>query len=207
MSTKLGAIVVGAALALGVLALGTPARADERTASAPSAPAAPPDEAAKQRSDNETRVVASLEVDHAFHRLYDLALQTTGARLGVGVQGAQASALVIADFGVGTLGASNLRATSGSLGVEAMIRALPFLRLGGGPRLGYLNVSRVTSGSPMEAFSIGVFASAKIDLYDFGPRDDHGVFMGARFDADLYGGNGAGSPLVWGPELFAGFRY
>jgi hypothetical protein len=81
------------------------------------------------------------------------------------------------------------------------------VRLGGGARLGYLNVQRVTARSSMDAFSIGGFLGAKVDVYDFGARDDHGAFVGGRLDVDMYGGNGESGPLAWGPEILAGFRY
>ena len=91
--------------------------------------------------------------------------------------------------------------------MELLGRPLSFLRLGAGGRLGYLNVQRVTSRSPMDAFSLGGFLVAKLDLYDFGVRDDHGAFIGGRLDLDMYGGNGESGPVAWGPELLAGFRY
>ncbi len=165
------------------------------------------DAARKRSRDTEARAVLALEIDHAFLRMYDMPLQTTGARLGLGVQNDQVSALVIADFGIGSLGASGLHTSTGSLGFEVLYRALSFLRLGGGARLGYLNVSRVTNRSPMEALSIGGFLSAKLDVYDFGSRDDHGAYLGGRIDMDTYQGNGQGGPFIWGPQLFAGFRY
>lgn len=165
------------------------------------------DAARKPSRDTEARAVLGLEIDHAFLRLYDMPLQTTGARLGIGVQNNEIGALVIADYGIGSLGTPGLHTSTGSLGFEVLYRALSFVRLGGGARLGYLSVSRVTNQSPMEALSVGAFLSAKVDVYDFGPRDDHGAYLGGRIDMDTYQGNGQGGPFIWGPQLFAGFRY
>lgn len=165
------------------------------------------DQARKPSRDTEQRAMIGLELDHAFLRMYDMALQTTGARLGLGIQNEAVGALFIGDFGVGSLGSSGLKVSTGSLGFELLFRALTFVRLGGGARLGYLNVSRVTSPSPMEALSIGGFVSAKVDVYNFGARDDHGVYLGGRIDLDTYQGHGQGGPFIWGPQLFAGFRY
>ena len=161
----------------------------------------------KPSVDTEPRAVLAVEIDHAFLRMYDMQLQTTGARVGLGVHNDQVGALVVTDFGVGSLGTSGLHVTTGSLGFEIVYRALSFVRVGGGARLGYLSAARVTSRASMEALSTGAFLTAKIDVYDFGRRDDHGAYLGGRIDMDLYGGNGQDGPFVWGPQLFAGFRY
>ncbi len=152
------------------------------------------------------RFSGKLELDHGFMKMFGLPLDMNGARAGLGLQTKKLSLYVLADLGVGGL-PHRLGAAGGSLGAEALYRALPFLRVGGGVRASYLRIDRATVDNPMTALAVGAFLAANVDVYDFGVRDDHGAFLGARLDLDSYEGVASSGPLVWGPEFMVGFRY
>jgi len=76
------------------------------------------------------------------------------------------------------------------------------LRLGVGGDLGYVVVDRATTDRSMSALGIGVFGLGSVDLWSFGPRGDHALYLGARFHAAAHFG-----ATEWGPSVSLGFRY
>ena len=88
------------------------------------------------------------------------------------------------------------------VGAIAEWRVHSILRLGVGGDLGYVVVDRATTDRSMSALGIGVFGLGTVDLYSFGPRGDHAVYLGARFHAAAHFG-----ATEWGPSAAVGFRY
>ncbi len=97
---------------------------------------------------------------------------------------------------------SDLATRTIKVGAIAEWRVHSILRLGVGGDLGYVVVDRATTDRSMSALGIGVFGLGTVDLYSFGPRGDHAVYLGARFHAAAHFG-----ATEWGPSAAVGFRY
>ena len=187
---------------LAVFLIGQAALAQDAPAPVP-APAieAPPPEDAR------VRLSFTNELDYGFLNLYGLSIDQTGYRAGIGAQTNKISGYATFDCGFGST-PNGLSTQQYSFGLEAMYRALPYLRLGGGIRGGAMLIVRATTGEGMGALGYGVYARADIDVVRWGRRDDHGIYVGARMNVDLFAENASGPvPVLYGPELIVGFRY
>ncbi|MBX3228657.1 MAG: hypothetical protein KIT84_08395 [Labilithrix sp.] len=131
-------------------------------------------------------------------------IPVTGARVRLGV-GSQTD--TIAHYGgISVLyGATenDLRTWDVRLGYTGDLLRMGVLRLGGTAETGYLFIRRATIDKRMYALGIGAGVHLGVDLFPFGPRNDHAVTAEARFDAHLH----FGSVFVWGPSVLLGFRY
>jgi hypothetical protein len=159
---------------------------------APPPPAAPPDAG---------RATAKIAYQHAFSSLYGVAMHGDGVSIGVAAQRDHFAVYGIAavELGATTRG---LSLDHESLGSEVLWRATSFWRLGGGAYLERLAIKRITKSGSLEGFGFGGFLTTELDLYRYGPHDDHGFFIGVRGSDD-----GFGKEALLEGRLFAGFRY
>ncbi|MCW5836512.1 MAG: hypothetical protein KIS78_29200 [Labilithrix sp.] len=128
----------------------------------------------------------------------------TGGRLRLGVGAQNDSSAYYAVLSVlygGT--AEGLRTWDVRGSISGDLLRTGILRLGLDLEMGYLVVRRVTVDSRMWALGLGAGVHASVDVYAFGPRDDHAVFLEGKLDAHLHFGNA----FVWGPSVFVGIRY
>ncbi len=89
------------------------------------------------------------------------------------------------------------------LGGMVEFRVQSFLRLELGGSLGYLFVDRLSRDETLYAPGIEAFVGMNLDVFSFRPRDDSGIFVGAR----VHGGAHLGGATPWGPTLSLGMRY
>lgn len=170
---------------------------------------APPPPAAPTPPSSDTRVGLSFkgEYDHSFSNLYGLAIDQNGARIAGGAQTRRLSAYATLELSIGAT-PQGLQTQFYAAGLEFQYRALPYLRLGGGVRGEVMLINRATPGEQMGAAGYGLFASADFDVIRWGAREDHGAFLGARMNVDLFNENDSGPvPVMYGPELHVGIRF
>ena len=160
----------------------------------------------KRVHDNRVVGSADLELGQSFMKIYGLSYGTTNLRAGAGVQAGFVAAYFTAEGGAGSL-PHGLGVSHGAFGFSVFLRPLTFLRVGGGPHRAYLHIDRATTGAGIDSISLGASGEADLDVLGFGERGDHGIFLGARIDADMYKGNDENGPVAWGPELHVGARY
>ena len=128
----------------------------------------------------------------------------TGGRLRLGV-GAQNDSTAFYAMGTILYGSTEegLRTWDLRASISADLVRTGIFRFGPDLEMGYLVVRRATVDSRMWALGLGAGIHASLDVYPFGPRDDHAVFIEGKLDAHLHFGNA----LMWGPSVLAGVRY
>jgi hypothetical protein len=137
---------------------------------------------------------------YAWGRLFDIAEQQGNIHVGGGAQNNKLAIYAYFDLLYGSTSAG-LRAYDGSIGggVDGRLRRF---RLGGGAFVGYVSVRRTTFDSTVHAYSLGAFMHASADVYTFGFRDDHAVFVDATARGEGFIGGTTGQLVLTG-----GFRY
>jgi hypothetical protein len=133
--------------------------------------------------------------------LHHVGFLQNGVSLAAGAQRGNLGAYVLAEIELGDT-ARGLATNHQSLGGELQWRATSFWRLGGGAYFERLAVKRITTAGSLEGFGFGAFLSTELDVYRFGPRDDHGFFLGLRASDD-----GLGEQALLEARALAGFRY
>ena len=123
-------------------------------------------------------------------------------RLGVGAQNDSSAYYAVLSILHGST-AEGLRTWDLRGSISADLLRIGLLRLGIDLEMGYLVVRRVTVDSRMWALGLGGGVHGSVDVYAFGPRDDHAVFLEGKLDAHLH----FGSAFVWGPSALVGIRY
>ncbi|MBX3219721.1 MAG: hypothetical protein KF795_04325 [Labilithrix sp.] len=123
-------------------------------------------------------------------------------RLGVGGQNDTSAFYAVLSMLYGST-AEGLRTWDVRGSISGDLLRTGILRLGIDVEMGYLVVRRVTVDSRMWALGLGAGVHASVDVYQFGPRDDHAIFLEGKLDAHLH----FGSAFMWGPSVLAGIRY
>jgi hypothetical protein len=88
-------------------------------------------------------------------------------------------------------------------GFSGDLLRLEIVRLGIDTEAGYLVIRRASIDSHLWALGLGVGVHASVDVFPFGPRADHAIFLEGRCDAYLH----FGGAFMWGPTLLVGLRY
>jgi hypothetical protein len=182
--------------ALAALLLATPAALAQESPGAP-APAAsdvyrlPPPPPPLRRDG--PRVAGALEGGYTLQNLY-----------GFAINGAAFEGNVVADFGSWSFGGMlDVVEARTDLGLGSFaIRAGPIvearsgrLRLGGGFRVGGLDIRRATNDSVMYAASLGVFVRVSVDLFQFEEEGRGAIYLVGKGALDDVGGALSGASL------------
>jgi hypothetical protein len=124
-------------------------------------------------------------------------------RLGVGAQNDHSAHYAVLSFLYGGT-EEGLRTWDARVGWMGDFLRTGIVRLGVDVEAGYLVVRRVTlDGDRMWALGLGGGVHGSLDLYSFGPRNDHALMLEGRFDIAFH----FGPAFMWGPTLLVGFRY
>jgi hypothetical protein len=133
--------------------------------------------------------------------LHQVGLLQNGVSLALGAQRQHFAFYVLAEAEGGDT-SRGLGTNHESLGSELQWRVLPFWRVGGGAYLERLEIHRITMSTTLVGVGFGAFLSTELDVYRFGPRDDHAVFLGVRASDD-----GLGEQALLEARALLGFRY
>jgi hypothetical protein len=136
----------------------------------------------------------------AVGRVFDIAERQGDLRLSLGAHNRKVAGFAYADILYGDTTAG-LRVIDGSMGLGLDLRFTRY-RLGGGTFLGTLRIQRATFDGHSQAYSVGAFVHTSADLYTFGFRDDHALYVDLTARGEGFIGGTTGQ-LV----LSAGFRY
>jgi hypothetical protein len=204
------AVAVAVALAVVVLLLAPRAHAQDPPVYAPP-PAAPPPPASSSPPDSafpeyrphraarESRLLGSLEAGYSYQSLYGIPMQGVDI---TGILGAQ----------IGTLGVggaidvapahtkSGLQALTASLGL-VLQATVDRVRIGGGLRLGGIEINRATSAGTIGTLSTGIFGRFSVDLIQFDDEGNGALFLVIKGSVD-----DAGAAL-FGASAGAGVRF
>ncbi len=123
-------------------------------------------------------------------------------RLGIGAQNDSSAHYAMISFLYGAT-EEGLRTWDARVGWTGDFFRTGILRLGVDVDMGYLFVRRATVDARMWALGIGGGGHVGLDLYPFGPRNDHALMVEGRFDVHFH----FGPAVMWGPTLLLGFRY
>jgi hypothetical protein len=159
------------------------------------------DDTESPRVDNNPVVSMKLAYQTSVATLHQVGLLQNGVSFALGAQRASFAFYVLAEAEGGDT-ARGLATNHESLGSEIHWRLLPFWRVGGGAFLERLEVHRITTSTTLVGVGFGAFVSTELDVYRFGPRDDHGFFLGVRASDD-----GLGEQALLEARALVGFRY
>jgi hypothetical protein len=137
---------------------------------------------------------------YALGRIYDISESQGNFHIGGGAHTNRLAFYGYFDLLYGSTSAG-LRVYDGSLGAGADGRINRF-RIGGGMFIGSIWIRRTTFDDNVHAYSTGMFAHASADIYNFGFRDDHAVFVDFTARGEVFIGGTTGQLA-----LTAGFRY
>lgn len=166
-------------------------------AAEPASPAAP-----RQPSGKDFRPTFKGAAGFQYAQVHGVPINGGRLRLGAGAQNDASAFYAMLSMLYGSteegLRTWDLRGT-----ISADLVRAGIFRLGGDLEMGYLVVRRATVDSRMWALGLGAGVHASLDVYPFGPRGDHAVFLEGKLDAHLHFGNA----FMWGPSILAGIRY
>lgn len=175
-----------------------PDAAPVATTTAPEQPPPPKDEEVGAKERFSFRGTGGFQ----YAQIHGIPITGARVRLGIGVQkDSSAHYGTMSILYGGTEG--GLRTWDLRFGYHGDLFRWSVLRLGVSAEVGYMFVRRATIDERMWALGAGGGVFAGVDLFSFGPRDDHAVMAEARFDAHLH----FGTALVWGPTISLGFRF
>jgi hypothetical protein len=222
MAPTLAAVYFGSPARAGEgesFALGVPVPSASAVASASAAPAAPASAAAGAEpasaaaeptaiapaaaDPNESRAAFRADLGFAYRRGIGTSYRAPSLRVGFGTQNRDRAIYAIADLLLFGTTDGGLAVRDIKLGAVAEFRLQQFLRVELGGSLGYLFVDRLSRDETLYAPGVEAFVGMNLDLYNFRPRDDSGIFINAR----VHGGAHLGGITPWGPTLSLGFRY
>ena len=170
--------------------------------SAPGPTDAPPVLPPKPPSGNAFRPTFKGAAGFQYAQVHGVPITGGRLRLGVGGQNDSSAFYAMLSMLYGSTEES-LRTWDVRGTISADLLRVGLLRLGGDLEMGYLVVRRATVDSRMWALGLGAGIHASVDVYQFGPRDDHAIFVEGKLDAHLH----FGSAFMWGPSVLAGVRY
>jgi hypothetical protein len=165
----------------------------------------PPAEAAARKEEEEARrfrPAFRFAGGYQLGRAHGISANGARFRAGVGAQNDSSAhyAMLSALYGETEQG---LRAWDIRLGWCGDFLRWKILRAGVDIEFGYLVVRRATLDARMWALGMGIGGHVGVDVFPFGPRDDHAITIEGRFDGHLHFGNA----LYWGPSILVGVRF
>jgi len=173
---------------------------DPAGAATPSPPP-PPVEAPPEDDATKSRLALRGDLGYGFRQLAGRPTHGLDVMLGLGAQDQRFAGYATLEVLVGRT-FSDLAQRTVKVGALAEWRLARIVRLGLGGDIGYVFVDRITTDRTMFALGVGVFGTGSVDVYAFGPRGDHAVYVVGRFHGALHFG-----ATQWGPSLGLGFRY
>jgi len=142
------------------------------------------------------------EIGWQYVRVHDVPITAAKVNLMFGAQNDWIAHYALLSFMIGSTEESR-RAWDLRLGYMGDLLRWSVLRAGVGADAGYLVIRRVSYDDRAYAFGVGALFHVGVDLFPFGPRNDHALTIDGRFEAHIHFGNAA----MWGPSILAGFRW
>jgi hypothetical protein len=152
---------------------------------APVVRAADPSEASTSASTESahSEFVGWLEGGYAGQTLYGVPAAGFDASAALGARKGILEGGVVADF-LHANTSYGISSTAATAGMFVQLRVLGRLRLGGGVRIGILDVARATNGGALGSGSGGVYGRLSFDLVPFGTEGAGAVFVFAKGSLD-----------------------
>jgi hypothetical protein len=174
------------------------AKPDAPTSEDFGAPAPKEDEAEGKKS----RLSFRFNGGYQLGRLHSVPTNGGRFRAGVGAQTDSSAHYATISLLYGSTD-QGLRAWDFRVGWQGDFLRYKILRAGVDVEAGYMFVRRVTEDRRIWAFGIGAGIHAGVDVFSWGPRDDHAITIDARLDGHIH----FGTAPYWGPTLMAGLRF
>lgn len=179
---------------------GSPAKGDAPEALPPRDN--PPKDKEKEDEGKTLRLAGRGEGGFQYSRLYGVPITGARGRIGIGAQNDSTANYATLSVLYGAT-ENDLRTWDVRVGWQGDLLRFGVVRLGLDVEFGYLFIRRATFDNRMFTLGAGAGVHAGVDLFPFGPRNDHAVTAQVRFDTSLH----FGGAFVWGPAVLVGFRY